>query len=371
MRELTLMIKPASGLCNLACEYCFYRDLTRCRERASYGVMSQETLEAVVRRACREAEQGVNFIFQGGEPTLAGLEFYRQFEAFVKQYAPRGLRVNRSIQTNATLIDEEWAAFLKRYGYLAGVSLDGPAELQNDLRPMAAGGGSFSPVMAGIRRLEKAGVPYNILTVVSEPVARKGAAVYRFLRKNGWDYLQFIPCLDPMEAPPTPVSLKPETYGRFLCTTFDLYFQELSRGGRVSVRWFDNVAALLAGYPPESCGVSGVCAAKIVLEADGSAYPCDFYVHQRYRLGSAVTDSFQGMLSCETARHFQEYSRPLPADCAACPAYPLCRNGCRRYRLPYLGDAPGKNVLCGAYRQFFDYAGERLVLLARAMRGGR
>ena len=236
---------------------------------------------------------------------------------------------------------------------------------------MAAGGGSFSPVMAGIRRLEKAGVPYNILTVVSEPVARKGAAVYRFLRKNGWDYLQFIPCLDPMEAPPTPVSLKPETYGRFLCTTFDLYFQELSRGGRVSVRWLDNVAALLAGYPPESCGVSGACAAQIVLEADGSAYPCDFYVHQRYRLGSAVTDSFQDMLSCETARHFQEYSRPLPADCAACPAYPLCRNGCRRYRLPYLGEAPGKNVLCGAYRSFFDYAGERLVLLARAMRGGR
>ena len=159
MRELTLMIKPASGLCNLACEYCFYRDLTQCRERASYGVMSRETLEAVVRRACREAEQGVNFIFQGGEPTLAGLEFYRQFEAFVKQYAPRGLRVSRSIQTNATLIDEEWAAFLKRYGYLAGVYLDGPAELQNDLRPTAAGGGSFSPVMAGIRRLEKAGVP--------------------------------------------------------------------------------------------------------------------------------------------------------------------------------------------------------------------
>ena len=139
----------------------------------------------------------------------------------------------------------------------------------------------------------------------------------------------------------------------------------------MSVRWFDNVVALLAGYPPESCGVSGACAAQIVLEADGSAYPCDFYVHQRYRLGSAVTDSFQDMLSCETARHFQECSRPLPADCAACPAYPLCRNGCRRYRLPYLGEAPGKNVLCGAYRSFFDYAGERLALLARAMRGGR
>ena len=165
-----------------------------------------------------------------------------------------------------------------------------------------------------------------------------------------------------MEAPPTPVSLKPETYGRFLCTTFDLYFQELSRGERVSVRWLDNVAALLAGYPPGGhCGVSGACAAQIVLEADGSAYPCDFYVHQRYRLGSAVTDSFQDMLSCETARRFQECSRPLPADCAACPAYPLCRNGCRRYRLPYLGDAPGKNVLSGAYRSFFDYAGERLV----------
>lgn len=362
------MIKPASSLCNLRCRYCFYRDMAENREVASYGVMSPETLDRIVAKACAEAERQVQFIFQGGEPMLAGRDFFEAFERSVAAYAPRSLRVDRSVQTNGTLIDPDWAAFFKKHNYLLGISLDGMAELQNDLRPFSDGSGSFSPVMNGVRCLEKAGVPYNILTVVSEPVARRGGAVYRFLRKNGWNYLQFIPCLDPLDGSSRDCSLKSAGYGKFLNTTFDLYFDELSRGERVSVRWFDNIVDLLAGYPPESCGLSGECVSQLVIEADGGVYPCDFYVHDSYRLGSALENSFAELLSAEAGRRFEAESKPLPEDCVSCPVYPLCRNGCRRYRLPYLGAQPGKNVLCEAYRTFFAYAGDRLALLARLRR---
>ena len=365
MKELTLMIKPASSLCNLRCRYCFYRDAAEHRAVASYGVMTADILDRIVKKACAEAERLVRFIFQGGEPLLAGRDFFEAFEASVTRHAPRLLRVERSVQTNGTLIDPAWAAFFKKHNYLLGVSLDGMAELQNDLRPSVSGGGSFSAVMNGIRCLEKAGVEYNILTVVSEPVARRGGAVYRFLRKNGWNYLQFIPCLDPLDGSTRDCSLKSGSYGKFLNTTFDLYFNDLAHGEQVSVRWFDNIINLMAGCPPESCGISGQCVSQLVIEADGGTYPCDFYADDSRYLGSALEQSFGELLSSEAGRQFAEESRPLPGDCAACPVYPLCRNGCRRYRLPYMGANPGKNVLCEAWRTFFSYAGDRLAVLAR------
>ncbi|MGI6238822.1 MAG: anaerobic sulfatase maturase [Christensenellales bacterium] len=360
MKTLTIMLKPASSLCNLSCRYCFYHDLADARAVKSYGIMKPDVLEAVVRRAAQEVESAVQFVFQGGEPLLAGLDFFRAFESLVETYIPKSLRVDRSIQTNGALIDAQWASFFAQHGYLVGVSLDGPAALHNDLRIFPDGKGSFSRVMAGIRALDRAHVPYNILTVVSEPIARRGAAVYNFLRKSGWDYLQFIPCLNPVTGDCGAHALRSESYGRFLINIFDLYADERARGKQVSVRWFDNVLDMLAGRPPESCGMSGVCACHIVVESDGGVYPCDFYVHDSHRLGSLLDQSLASLLASDAAAQFIEESRALPAQCEVCPHRSLCRNGCRRYRQPYLSGAPGANELCEGYRMFFDHIARRM-----------
>lgn len=233
--DFTIMIKPASGLCNLRCRYCFYRDEAENRETASYGMMTGEVRAQVLSRAFEALPKGRNrltLVFQGGEPMLAGRAFFEGLEADIQRLRPAGTIVDRCIQTNGTLIDDDWAAFFAKYDYLIGISLDGPAAIQNDLRPDAAGKGSFSRVTAGIQALKKRGVNVNILTVVTAEVARHGRKVYSFLRKNGWERLQFIPCMDFLDGKTRDFSLTPELYGRFLADTFDLYEEEKLRGGR-------------------------------------------------------------------------------------------------------------------------------------------
>ena len=368
--NLSLMIKPASSLCNLRCRYCFYHDLAENREIASYGVMRAETLETLLERAFDALPKGRNqlsLVFQGGEPMLAGLEFFENLEQMLALKRRSDVQVNRSIQTNGTLIDDRWAEFFARNHYLVGVSLDGPAQIQNDLRLDAAGKGSFSKVTSGIACLKRHGVQFNILTVVSAEVARHPQKVYAFLRRNGWDYLQFIPCMDPVSGERHDYSLDAEQYGRFLTEVFREYEAELLRGRFVSVRWFDNLLDLAAGYPPESCGMTGVCACHFVVEADGSVYPCDFYVDDAHRLGSLSETGLREMFESKTARKFVEESAEPTEKCRACKWFALCRGGCRRYRQADAGAALGQSTLCRAYEIFFESCGDRVLALARML----
>lgn len=371
--NLSIMIKPASSLCNLQCRYCFYHDIAENREVASYGVMREEVLDRLLARAFEALPPGRNqlsLIFQGGEPMLAGLDFFRMLEDKLARGTPAGVEVSRSVQTNGTLIDEDWAAFFARYGYLLGVSLDGPAQIHNALRVDAHGKGSFSRAMAGISLLKKHGVAFNILTVVTADVARHGQKVYGFLRKNGWDYLQFIPCIDPIAGRRESFSLMAEQYGRFLIDTFEAYARERMQGVPVSVRWFDNLIELAAGYAPESCGMTGACACHFVVEADGSVYPCDFYVDDRHRLGSVEEMGFREMFASETARAFVRESLEPAQKCAACPWHPLCQGGCRRYRAGDATAQPGLSALCRAYEMFFSTCGGRVMAMARMLSAG-
>lgn len=368
--NLSIMIKPASSLCNLRCKYCFYHDLADNREVRSYGVMKEETMRKLLERAFEALPQGHNqlsLIFQGGEPMVAGLAFFERLEEMLAEMGRREVKVNRSIQTNGTMIDERWAAFWKKHGYLVGVSLDGPAQVHNELRVDAAGKGTFSRVTSGIACLKKYGVEYNILTVVSAEVARHGQKVYSFLRKNGWNYLQFIPCMDPVSGERQSYSLTAEQYGKFLISTFQEYERERMQGKFVSVRWFDNLLDLAAGYPPESCGMTGVCACHFVAEADGSIYPCDFYVDDEHRLGNVADTGFREMFESEIARRFVNESVEPAQKCKACRWYRICRGGCRRYREGMEGTALGCSTLCRAYEMFFDECGNRVAALARAL----
>lgn len=199
MPPINILIKPASSACNMACSYCFYQDVAQHREQAFEGMLSLADMERVIQAGMEYAEHICSFAFQGGEPTLAGLDFYRRVVELQQKYARPGVTVRNAIQTNGMLVDEEWARFFAQQHFLVGLSLDGPADLHNLNRRDAAGEGTFNRVLRAAQLMDKHGVEFNILCVVTGRNARSVEKIYRFYRKQGFRWLQFIPCLEPME----------------------------------------------------------------------------------------------------------------------------------------------------------------------------
>ncbi len=359
--QMSILIKPASGSCNMRCRYCFYADEASKRSAASYGTMSLATAENLVRLVMERAEGDCTFGFQGGEPTLRGLDFFRDFTALVRRYDTGRARVHYSLQTNGLLLDGQWAAFLQENGFLVGLSMDGD-RLTHDLNRVDANGdGTFSRVLRAARLLERQGVPFNILTVVTSRAARNADSIYSFYKKNGFLYQQYIPCLDPLYEPRGghAWSLTPEAYGRFLIRLFDRWYDDRMRGEPVYIHYFECLAGMLQGLPPASCGMMGVCSVQTVVEADGSVYPCDFYVLDEYRLGNVNTDSLEAMH--QRRLPFLEQSRQGLEKCASCRHGAICRGGCRRDRQGPEG--VGENSFCPAYMAFFDHALPKLYKL--------
>ena len=358
---LNLLIKPASGSCNLNCKYCFYHDLMENREKKNMGRMSLKTLEELVKSAFLQEDEAVAFAFQGGEPTLVGLDFYKALISYQKQYNTKKIAVHNSIQTNAMVIDEEWARFLADNNFLVGISLDGDSQSHNIHR-----GNSFHQVMRAIRLFNKYNTQYNILCVVTANTVRHIEKIYNFYKKNNFKYLQFIPCLDGLneERGKNPYSLTPKLYEKFLIRLFDLWYNDLANGNYISIRHFDNFVSMLMGNPPESCSMNGICSCQFVVEADGGIYPCDFYVIDKYKIGK-VGDSFKEMAEGEVSRSFIEKSVYVPPECKSCEYAFICRNGCRRDRIE------GKNYFCQSCKAFFDHALGRLHQVARAFSKSR
>lgn len=369
MPPVSLLIKPASSLCNMRCQYCFYADVSAHRAVPSYGVMREETLETLVQRAFQFAEGRCAFAFQGGEPTLAGLQFFEKAVLLQRQYNTRRIPVHNAIQTNGLALDGAWAGFLAENKFLVGLSLDGDAKIHNEQRLDSHGKGTYARVIRAADLLRKHGCDYNILCVVTPETARHGARVYNHLGRHR--YLQFIPCLEGFDGAGEGAPLNAEQYAGFLKATFDLYYHDFMRGQYVSVRTFDNYIQLMLGSPPENCAMRGQCTCNTVVEGDGSVYPCDFYVLDMWRLGNIHQDGLKEMLTGETARRFVETSKEADEACAACRWKPLCRGGCRRDRARAPDGALGHNRFCAAYEDFFAYAYERMREIAERVRRGR
>lgn len=369
MPPLHLLIKPASGACNLRCRYCFYYDLTQKRETACYGMMTPNTLEQIIQKALDYADDDLTIAYQGGEPTLVGLDFYRESIRFQNQYNHKHLRIHNAIQTNGFALDEEWAKFFAEHHFLVGVSVDGTSKTHDAFRLDPKGKDSFSKVMKNIRLLEKYHVDFNILTVVHAFTAKNIQEIYRFYKAKHFQYLQFIPCLDPMgEEPGKEIySLTPKAYGEFLCKLFDLWYDDLLHGNEVHIRQFENYVEMLLGYPPESCGMSGICSFQHVIEADGTVYPCDFYVMDGYELGNLTACSFDDIQKRRQEIQFIEESTVIDPKCRDCAYYSICRGGCKRYREPRLDGKLRLNCFCESYQLFFSYAGSRLVQLSKRL----
>lgn len=370
MPPINLLIKPSSSLCNLRCGYCFYADVAANRELPSFGMMKTDTLEAIVRKTLAEAEEECSFAFQGGEPTLRGLDFFEDLIRFEENYNLKKLRIHHAIQTNGFTIDDAWAAFFAKHRFLVGISLDGTRRYHDMYRIDAERNGSFSRVWESIQILRRHKVEFNLLTVVNADTAQNIGKIYAFYREKDLLYQQYIPCLDPLgeERGQHPYSLTPELYGHFLCELFDLWYQDVIHGRFIYIRYFENLLGMLVGQAPESCGLVGICGHQLIIEADGGVYPCDFYVLDELRLGNYVTDSLEEIEAQREASGFVEESRGIDEACKTCEFFYICRGGCRRDREPLLDGQMALNYFCPSYKMFFTHALPRLRQIAAQLR---
>lgn len=374
MPPLSVLIKPASGNCDLRCRYCFYADETNRRTVKNYGMMSLDTLEQIVKKCLAYADISCSFGFQGGEPTLRGLDFYQRLMVLEKKHNQKKVKIDHMIQTNGMHLDQNWAAFFKKNHFLVGLSLDGEQALHDTNRIDAIGQGTFARAMATAALLEHYNVEFNILTVVTEQNAGKAGEIYRFFMEHGLTRQQYIACLDPLGSSrgSQPYSLCPESYGKFLIELFDLWYADRMRGRFVYNRYFENIAGLMLGQPPECCGM-GRCSPQIVVEADGSVYPCDFYMLDEYRLGDLQSDFLPQIAERWRASQFVRESQQGLGKCTACQYAFLCRGGCRRDRQREELHSIGHNYFCSAYQRFFAHAIPKMkILLQRNLDcGGR
>lgn len=356
---VSIMLKPASSSCNLRCSYCFYAEEAACRSHANRGRMTDETANNVIAKAFAfagtAADAHISFSFQGGEPLLAGLPFFRFFVDTVKKQNRFHIPVDYALQTNGILLDSVFADFFAKEQFLIGLSLDGVRMVHNRFRTDAKGTGTYDAVSRAVQILRAHAVQYNILCVVTDELCEHGDAVWNALREHR--YLQFIPCLPPLTDTIPSFAPKQEHYAAFLSAIFRGYYRDFRAGAPVSVRTFDNWLNLLLRCPPESCAMCGVCMPSLVVESDGDAYPCDFYALDDYLLGN-LNDSdtaIADLLRSPQMQAFLSASHAIPDACRRCRYYPLCRNGCKRERtLPDGRTHHCRTILCPAYRTFFD-----------------
>lgn len=352
MKNLTLLVKPAAGLCNMNCGYCFYRAESAGRENR---IMSRETVDELIRKIKEYHPWNLHIIFQGGEPTLAGLDYFEYFTENIKKNV--GTKVMYSLQTNGLLIDRKFAAFLNKYPFLVGVSLDGNRTTNDRYRVDKNGESVLPQVLTAINLLDKNDVPYNILSVVDDRNAEEIDSTYAYFKKHGFYNLQFIPCIDEQDG----IGLSAGAYEKFLKRLFDLWYADFDPDWFVQIRHLNNYIDILSGFEPENCAMRGVCGGYFVVEANGDIYPCDFYCRDENRLGSIFDDNpFE---SNEKHRAFIEESGIIHENCRECRYYRLCRGGCRRDRT----DGLTKNKYCTAYYNFFEYSYDRLEEAAKAI----
>ncbi|KPJ63418.1 hypothetical protein AMK68_03925 [candidate division KD3-62 bacterium DG_56] len=364
MADFQLLIKPVSADCNLVCDYCFYR-----RTLAQYPEprhrMSPETLERMISLALAAGYPDTTvFAWQGGEPTLAGIDFYRQALRLMNRHGRDRQPVGNALQTNGVLLDHEWARLCADYSILVGVSLDGPREIHDRWRTTAAGGGSFDTVMRGIGHLRAAGAEFNILTMVTATSAPHGELIYRFLREHGFAHLQFIPCVEvnPQTGGPTEHTPPPEAYGEFMCAVFDAWRREAASG--VSVRLFDAMMRHALTGESGLCELGAGCGSYYVVEYNGDVYPCDFFVAPEWHLGNLHEQSFDEIRQTARWQQFVAQRDGNAAACGDCRWFDLCRGGCSKDRLP-AGGAQMRSYLCRSHQRFFEHAAEALREIAQ------
>ena len=390
-----LLAKPTGAVCNLDCSYCFFLSKEMLYPGSRFR-MADELLETYLRQLIESHAQvpEVQIAWQGGEPTLMGLDFFRRSVDIAERYLRPGQRATYTIQTNGTLLDDEWAAFFREHDFLVGLSIDGPRELHDTYRVDKGGKGSFAQVMRGLDHLRDRGVEWNALTTIHAANAGHGREVYRFLRDEcGARFVQFIPIIERVaEAAEdgtvpwsswrdrplyiqegthvTNRSVTGEQYGRFLIDVFEEWVRR--DVGEVYVQMFDVALANWYGEPPALCIHSETCGLALALEHTGDLYSCDHFVEPRYKLGNIRITHMLELISSPKQRQFGLDKREsLPQYCLDCDVRFACHGGCPKDRFIATPDGePGLNYLCAGYKEFFHHVERPMRFMAEQLRRG-
>lgn len=390
-----LMAKPSGAACNLGCSYCFYLEKEHLYPETRRTRMSPEVLERYVRDYIA-AQPGpvVSFAWQGGEPTLMGVDFFREAVALQRRHA-NGKRIENAFQTNGVLLNDEWGEFLAANQFLVGISIDGPQALHDAYRVDKGGSPTWERVMAGLAVLKKHQVEFNTLTTLHRKNVTRPQEVYRFLREIGSGFLQFIPIVEraaPTQsrtpglwlAPPpdheeaagldaevTPWSVRPFEFGRFLCAVFDEWIRR--DVGSVFVQQFDAALANWVGQPAGICLFSRTCGRALAIEHNGDVFSCDHYVYPAYKLGNVGETPLAALVDSPRQVAFGEAkSSTLPRYCRECPVQFACHGECPKHRFLRTPDGePGLNYLCAGYKKFFLHIEPAMNTMAALLRAGR
>ena len=370
-----VMTKPIGPLCNLDCKYCFYLEKQNLFPADEEYRMSDDVLEAYVRKYIQSQHGSeIQFAWQGGEPTLMGLDFFRKVVALQRQSAG-GRPVNNSFQTNGILLDDEWCEFFARENFLVGLSLDGPEHIHNRYRVDKGGEGSFVQVMDGLRVLKKWNVKFNILTCVTRQSPNEAVEIYNFLKGQGAEFMQFIPIVERSDgldgSALTPWSVAAEGYGDFLNAVFDEWIK--ADVGRVFVNIFDVALGAWSGMEPGLCVFAKCCGNAVAMEHDGGIYSCDHYVYPSYFLGNIMDKSIEEMIYSPAQVKFGNDKRDaLPKYCKECEFLFVCNGECPKHRFIKTPDGdPGLNYLCAGYRKFFKHIDPAMRKMQALVQKGR
>jgi len=386
-----IMTKPMGPLCNLDCSYCFYLEKARLFPKNERFRMNDAQLETYIKNYI-EAQPGpqVSFAWQGGEPTLAGLDFFKKAVAFQKKYAA-GKQIENALQTNGTLLDDAFCQFFHEADFLVGISIDGPKELHDYYRVDRKGQPTYDQVVRGIRLCQKHKVEFNTLTVVNRQNAEHPLKVYRHLRELGSKFIQFIPLVEraadtaseklglSLAHPPemsdgpqvTEWSVTAKQYGNFLSTIFDRW---VSRDvGEVYIQLFDGTLGKWLGVPGGTCTTAETCGRALAMEHNGDVYACDHYVYPHYRLGNVFEDSLKSLVDGPRMRAFGEAKRAnLPKQCKACRYRFACNGDCPKHRFAQSRDGEkGLSYLCEGLYHFFEHSAPAMQQMAELYRQQR
>lgn len=370
-RPLYVMLKPVGAACNLRCHYCYYLEKACFYKDSSKRVLSEEMLDQFTKEYIEaQTMNDVLFTWHGGEPLMRPLSFYRKALELQKKYG-RGRNISNVIQTNGTLLTDEWCRFLHENNWLVGVSIDGPQEFHDEYRRTASGGPSWAKVMRGIQLLNKHHVEWNAMAVVNDFNADYPLDFYHFFKEMGCRFIQITPVVEHMvnhadgrhlatltddaTAPVTDFSVTPEQWGRFLCAIFDEWVR--NDVGQTYVELFDCILANWVGVTPGICVYAKECGHAGIMEFNGDVYSCDHFVFPEYRLGNIRKKTITEMLYGEQQQQFSRLkSQSLPKECKKCEWEFACHGECPRTR--FIKDVygnPGKNYLCEGYRMFFRH----------------
>ncbi|XHU85472.1 anaerobic sulfatase maturase [Peribacillus muralis] len=364
------MWKTVSEDCNLSCDYCYY---STCGGKAKgKNRIDPDLLRRFIQQYMSETNGIASFVWQGGEPLLAGFDFFQEVVTLQAEFAPPHTIISNAIQTNATLINEQWARFFKKHRFLVGVSLDGPEEINDRRRVTGTGVGSYRQVMRGIEHLRKEGVEFNILTVVHEGNIDRAAELVRFYKQEDFKNIQFLPCMDfraQQVDKPGVYTITPEQYGKFLCEAFDVWYE--NGEPKLSIRMFDNMLRVQLNYESEFCVHRETCPKTLVIERNGDAYPCDFYIDDRYKIGNVGVDSLADILNHDNFNTFVNRKKQLPESCSTCQYLKYCHGGCPRNRMWDGENAIETDYFCTSYQMFYSYTEDRMLQIADKVKSFR